>query len=107
MPIVLHGDAAFSGQGIVPEVMEVSSVLKGEREGRSKEEGKGTKGKGTKEGKGRERRKGREGGKGREGKKGRGGKERKGGREGGRARGVCCVLVCDEEVHKSVVMREG
>ena len=43
MPIVLHGDAAFSGQGIVPEVMEVSSVLKGEREGRSKEEGKGTK----------------------------------------------------------------
>ena len=23
MPVVLHGDAAFSGQGIVPEVMEV------------------------------------------------------------------------------------
>jgi 2-oxoglutarate dehydrogenase E1 component len=26
MPLLLHGDAAFSGQGIVPEVMEVSWV---------------------------------------------------------------------------------
>ena len=27
MPVVLHGDAAFSGQGIVPEVMEVSPAF--------------------------------------------------------------------------------
>ena len=26
MPVVLHGDAAFSGQGIVPEVMEVRAL---------------------------------------------------------------------------------
>ena len=26
MPLLLHGDAAFSGQGIVPEVMELSNL---------------------------------------------------------------------------------
>ena len=84
MPIVLHGDAAFSGQGIVPEVMEVSSVLKGEREGGSMEEGKGTERKGRERKKGREEREGRGGREGREGKErreGEGRKEREGGRE--------------------------
>ena len=29
IPIILHGDAAFSGQGIVPEVMEVGVGVNG------------------------------------------------------------------------------